>query len=671
MRFLIQIFMVMTLLWMVLQGGAELVAQAPQVLAQGLVIVLALATAGFVLLAAPENLLKQGFYQLTGPAGESRLLLRDTTVRGVRGNDLLFAAIFMIALLVPGLRVLQAVTGQAATDTEMAVPGMAELMHPATLTPLIELWVTCLVFAAFALYRHRHGRDRLAGEVNQANWYPVYLAVTPPVFLALGQLWAWLQPLFAQSTVQMLQNGPAHAGVLLVGLAAANEAGRRLATTAFAAGAAQHDGSVILPQPRPDIHQPSTPVEAPQPRAEPKPKPAPEPKPEPRPEPRPERPSPAPRPVSAPSGSVVVPTPQRVPAPAPATAQSIVFKPLSSAQTVIRGQDRAIREIEQTLKLACAGLSNRDGKPLASFLFLGPTGVGKTEAAKAIAEVLYGDRNRIARFNMNEASGEGGQWRAFGPPPGYMGSDKGGQLTRQILQYEGRCVVLLDEMEKGPREVFDALLTGLDEGYVEDASLNQRISIQDAVVIMTSNILADEATVADEEELRTRVRDAEVADGRLGRIRPFRPEFVGRIKTVVQFEALGREHMQQILVDRYRRHFAPRIMQAMGVAVPDLTPGAVSYLMAGLGEASFGARQLDREIEKRLMLGLVEIDRARIPDPAVWHYDEKAQQLMLLAIEQAAVLLGGAEQAERERHYAELQRQAEALRRQGTPGTGG
>ncbi|WP_312283818.1 AAA family ATPase, partial [Candidatus Igneacidithiobacillus taiwanensis] len=103
---------------------------------------------------------------------------------------------------------------------------------------------------------------------------------------------------------------------------------------------------------------------------------------------------------------------------------------LSMASTRIIGQDAAIRQIERAIRRVTSGLARRKNKPLASFLFTGPSGVGKTESAKAIAELVYGDIRRIVRFNANEVSGEGSQWRAFGPPPGYMGSDTGGQITQ-------------------------------------------------------------------------------------------------------------------------------------------------------------------------------------------------------------------------------------------------
>lgn len=309
----------------------------------------------------------------------------------------------------------------------------------------------------------------------------------------------------------------------------------------------------------------------------------------------------------------------------------LAFRPLSEASTRIVGQEAGLAVIEQGLRLALEGMTGGRGKPLATFLLLGPSGVGKTETAKSIAEVIYGDANRIARLNCNECVGEGGQWRAFGPPRGYIGSDQGGQITQAIKRFGGRCVILFDELEKGSRELFDGLMTGLDEGWLEDASFGERISIEECVLIMTSNAIREEGAELNEDGLRRAITEFESVDPRLGRIRPFRPEFVGRIGRVLAYRPLERAVYAEIVRQRWQQRHAPRVYQARGLYVLDMTPAAAELVVSKLGQGEFGARAVDRVIEDLMLAGLAN---ANVPQDGfiwLWDYDSATSHLRLIA----------------------------------------
>ena len=290
------------------------------------------------------------------------------------------------------------------------------------------------------------------------------------------------------------------------------------------------------------------------------------------------------------------------------------------------GQKEAISRVDKAVRRANSGLMSRQGKPLMSFLFLGPSGVGKTESAKALAEVLYGDRNRVARFNANECAGEGGQFKAFGPPRGYAGSDKGGLLTQQVKAFEGRCVILVDEIEKGTQEIFDGLMAALDEGYMEDASFGERIPVTGATIVMTSNILAgtDMAGWPDE-KVRMAIAGAPVQNHKTGlSSNPFRLEFLGRIQEVIQFASLEDTDIALIIAHKYRNETAVKIAVNYHLLIIDLSPKALGALCAQAGGAKFGVRQVDNVITTAIIDRL--IDYPNLPTDTrcsyIWDFDE-------------------------------------------------
>src|SRR5204863_25663 len=207
------------------------------------------------------------------------------------------------------------------------------------------------------------------------------------------------------------------------------------------------------------------------------------------------------------------------------------------------GQEEAIAAVANTVRAARAGLQDPN-RPLGSFLFLGPTGVGKTETARALAEFLFDDEQALVRIDMSEYQEKHTVSRMIGAPPGYIGYDEAGQLTEAVRR-RPYSVVLFDEIEKAHPDVLNVMLQLLDDGRLTD-SKGRTVDFKNTVVIMTSNLgsaLIAERTMAEggaiDERTRRHVMDA---------LREhFRPEFLNRIDEIIFFHALGREHMKRII----------------------------------------------------------------------------------------------------------------------------
>ncbi|WP_172437723.1 AAA family ATPase [Acidithiobacillus marinus] len=302
---------------------------------------------------------------------------------------------------------------------------------------------------------------------------------------------------------------------------------------------------------------------------------------------------------------------------------------IAQTSTPLFGQKQAIQRIDRAIKRARSGLLGRRGKPFMSMLLLGPSGVGKTESAKAIAEMVYGDRTHIARFNANECVGEGGQFKAFGPPRGYQGSDKGGLLTQQVKAMGGQCVILIDEIEKGSQELFDGMMTALDEGYMEDASFGERIDITDAIVVMTSNILAGEnLDTMEDDDLRERIASSTIQNHRTGANNaPFRTEFVGRIQEVIHFSALDDVDIAAIITHKYRSDTAVKIAMEYRILVVDISPVALGFLTEKVGQTKFGVRYVDTVISRFIVDEI--IDNENLPTEKshtfIWDMTDKGR----------------------------------------------
>ena len=262
------------------------------------------------------------------------------------------------------------------------------------------------------------------------------------------------------------------------------------------------------------------------------------------------------------------------------------------------GQDEAVEAVANAIRRARSGLGDPN-RPIGSFIFLGPTGVGKTELARALAEFLFDDERAIVRLDMSEYMEKHSVSRLVGAPPGYVGYDEGGQLTEAIRR-RPYSVVLLDEIEKAHPDVFNILLQILEDGRLTDAQ-GRTIDLKNTVIIMTSNlgsqwILASgEDADAIEEKVLATVRDN------------FKPEFLNRVDELIVFHRLEREHLAQIVkiqIDQLLNRVAER-----GIEV-ELTPAALGYLADKGYDPAYGARPLkrviQREIENPLALQLLD-----------------------------------------------------------------
>ncbi len=253
------------------------------------------------------------------------------------------------------------------------------------------------------------------------------------------------------------------------------------------------------------------------------------------------------------------------------------------------GQDEAIRAVSNAVRRSRAGLQEHQ-RPIGSFIFMGPTGVGKTELARALAEFLFDDERAIIRLDMSEYQERHTVARMIGAPPGYVGYDEGGQLTEAVRR-RPYAVVLFDEMEKAHAEVFNVLLQILDEGRLTDGK-GRTVSFSNTVVIMTSNIGSQwisELGGRDDALMRQRVTEA---------LRQrFPPEFLNRIDETIIFHALTREHIAQIVDIQLHRLAA--LLGERGLAL-EVTPAARQALADEGYDPVYGARPLKRTIQRRV-----------------------------------------------------------------------
>jgi ATP-dependent Clp protease ATP-binding subunit ClpC len=253
------------------------------------------------------------------------------------------------------------------------------------------------------------------------------------------------------------------------------------------------------------------------------------------------------------------------------------------------GQDEAVSAIAEAVRRARAGLGDPN-RPVGSFLFLGPTGVGKTELARAIAEALFGDEDAMVRFDMSEFQERHTVSRLVGAPPGYVGYEEAGQLTETVRR-RPYAVLLLDEIEKAHADVFNILLQILDDGRLTDAQ-GRTVDFKHAVVIMTSNLGADRIQA----HARKKESFDELKSDLMQLLRhSFRPEFLNRIDEIIVFRSLDREQLGQItrlLLDRVSRR-----LRAQGIE-PEFTDAAVAHLADEGFDPEFGARPLRRAIQR-------------------------------------------------------------------------
>jgi len=253
------------------------------------------------------------------------------------------------------------------------------------------------------------------------------------------------------------------------------------------------------------------------------------------------------------------------------------------------GQDEAIVAVANAIRRARAGLQDPQ-RPLGSFIFLGPTGVGKTELARALAEFLFDDEAAMIRLDMSEYMEKHTVARLLGAPPGYIGYDEGGQLTEAVRR-RPYSVLLFDEIEKAHPDVFNVLLQVLDDGRLTDGQ-GRTVDFKNTVVIMTSNIGSQFINTPglSGDEIAARVSEALAGH--------FRPEFLNRVDETIIFHGLSREQITQIVeiqLGGLRKRLAERKMELT------LTPDAKTYLAAEGYDPIYGARPLKRAIQKRLL----------------------------------------------------------------------
>jgi ATP-dependent Clp protease ATP-binding subunit ClpB len=237
------------------------------------------------------------------------------------------------------------------------------------------------------------------------------------------------------------------------------------------------------------------------------------------------------------------------------------------------GQDEAVGAVASALRRSRAGLSDPD-RPIGTFLFLGPTGVGKTELARALAEFMFDSPEAMVRIDMSEYMEKHSVSRLVGAPPGYVGYDEGGQLTEAVRR-RPYAVVLLDEIEKAHPDVFNALLQVMDDGRLTDGQ-GRTVSFKNVVLIMTSNI----------------------AGGRIGAEGHFKPEFINRLDDIVEFQPLTREQLGEIV--ELQVHLVVRRVAERGIEL--VLSDEARTLLGNLGyDPVYGARPLKRVIQKRLV----------------------------------------------------------------------
>ena len=257
------------------------------------------------------------------------------------------------------------------------------------------------------------------------------------------------------------------------------------------------------------------------------------------------------------------------------------------------GQDEAVLAVADAVVRARSGLKDPN-RPIGSFLFLGPTGVGKTELARALAEFLFDDERAMIRIDMSEYQEKHTVARLIGAPPGYIGYEEGGQLTEAVRR-RPYCVVLFDEIEKAHSDVFNTLLQLLDDGRLTDGQ-GRTVDFRNTIVVMTSNVGSQRILQYQGSyigEVYDRMKKAVLEELR----RQFRPEFLNRIDEIIVFHALSSEHLKQIVeiqLGRLRQRLAERHIQL------ELTDAAREHLATIGYDAAYGARPLKRTIQKEV-----------------------------------------------------------------------
>ena len=257
----------------------------------------------------------------------------------------------------------------------------------------------------------------------------------------------------------------------------------------------------------------------------------------------------------------------------------------------VKGQDEAIKLVSETIRRAKANI-NDPNRPIGSFLFLGPTGVGKTELAKALAENLFDDENRIIRLDMSEYMEKHSVSKLIGSPPGYIGYEKGGQLTEKVRQ-NPYSIVLFDEIEKANIDVLNLLLQIMDNGALTD-SRGRLINFRNTIIIMTSNIGA-----TDDETLPKNTQDEQIKElKKLLLNNQLKPEFVNRIDEVIKFNSLDKKVIEQIVLLEINK-LKLRLFRNQNITI-NVDDEVISFIAKNAYDEAFGARPIRRYIQNNL-----------------------------------------------------------------------
>ena len=270
------------------------------------------------------------------------------------------------------------------------------------------------------------------------------------------------------------------------------------------------------------------------------------------------------------------------------------------------GQEEAVKAVAQAVKRGRVGLKDPN-RPIGSFLFLGPTGVGKTELSKALAEAVFGSEQAMIRVDMSEYMEKHSVSKMIGSPPGYVGYDEGGQLSEKVRR-NPYSVLLFDEIEKAHPDVFNILLQVLDDGHITD-SQGRKVDFRNTVIIMTSN--AGAKAIIEPKKLGFTQQEDQKADYKrmkanvMDEVKQlFRPEFLNRIDEIIVFHSLEKTHMKKI-VTLMCRDFTKRIEDQMDIRLT-LRESAKALIAEKGTDAKYGARPLRRALQTELEDKLAE-----------------------------------------------------------------
>jgi len=268
------------------------------------------------------------------------------------------------------------------------------------------------------------------------------------------------------------------------------------------------------------------------------------------------------------------------------------------------GQDEAVSAVSEAVKRSRAGMGD-EKRPIGSFIFLGPTGVGKTELARTLADYLFDDEDALIRIDMSEYMESHNVSRLVGAPPGYVGYEEGGQLTEAVRR-KPFSVVLLDEIEKAHPDVFNILLQILDDGRLTD-SKGHTVNFKNTIIIMTSNIGA-QLIQSEMEKMDGMNRDS-VLSGLQEKLflmlkQRVRPEFLNRIDEIILFTPLSREDLRQIVEVQFSRIRATAMRQHIAL---EITPAALDWLANAGFDPAFGARPLKRVMQRKITNRISEL----------------------------------------------------------------